>query len=114
MVIDEENNYLMTSMIGAGVKDKKNRYSGVVLGTLDKIDEKKQETGILGFDKGVETFSLLNDGSATLGKSGSGQIKFDGTSGYIMSGNFNGFGNAGTPPPKDNDGILTDTIADGS
>lgn len=91
MVINEDENYIMTSTIGAGKKDAENRYSGVVLGTLEKVKEKTEETGIIGFDKGVEAFSLLNNGTATLGRSGSGQIKFNGTYGYIMSGNFNGF-----------------------
>jgi hypothetical protein len=111
MKIDEESGTIMGSVIGAGKKNSDNSYSGVVLGEVGKVDKNgyvKDKEGILGYDHGALAFSLLNDGSATLGKSGSGQIKFDGTSGYIMSGNFNGFGNAGTPPPKNNDGTLND------
>lgn len=99
MAIDEEGNYIMTSMIGAGKKDSENRYSGVVLGSLEKVKETTLETGILGFDKGIESFSLLNDGSATFGASGAGQIKMNGSYGYIMSANFNGFGGTPGNPP---------------
>ena len=39
------------------------------------------------FSEGVQSFSLLNDGTATFGKSGQGQIKFNGNNGTIESGN---------------------------
>lgn len=99
MKIDQDTNTILSSVIGAGKKDAQNRYSGVVLGEVDKVagidDNGKKlvvsnaaNTGILGFHEGVQSFSLLNDGTATFGKSGQGQIKFNGNNGTIKSGNY--------------------------
>lgn len=111
MQINEDENTILASTIGAGKKDLENRFSGVVLGELKKVTEDKSTTekeGILGFHEGEVSFGLLNDGTATLGKSGHGQIQFNGINGYIMSGNFNGFGNQGTQPTFGNNGMETD------
>lgn len=99
MKIDEDTNTILASVIGAGKKDKQNRYSGVVLGEVDKVVKINSDgtksvasnaanTGILGFHEGVQSFGLLNDGTATLGKSGRGQIKFNGNKGTIQSANY--------------------------
>ena len=99
MQINEDENTILASTIGAGKKDLENRFSGVVLGELKKVTEDKEtieKEGILGFHEGEVSFGLLNDGTATLGKSGHGQIQFNGINGYIMSGNFNGFGDSDT------------------
>lgn len=114
MQINEDENTILASTIGAGKKDLENRFSGVVLGELKKVTEDKdtvEKEGILGFHEGEVSFGLLNDGTATLGKSGHGQIQFNGINGYIMSGNFNGFGDkAGTLPTFGDNGMETDEV----
>jgi hypothetical protein len=91
MTIDEEKGYVLSSLLGAGNKDNNNKYSGVVMGTLSTLGGQTSGTGLLGFDKGVQSFGFLNDGRAFIGKPGVGRINFDGENGYIMSQNFNGF-----------------------
>lgn len=98
--IDENNDTILAATIGAGIKNNDNTFSGAVMGELKSAsNSSKNKTGILGFDHGVESFGFLTDGSAFIGKSGVGRISFDGTHGYIMSNNFNGFnGEDGTLP----------------
>lgn len=88
MVIDQDNGRILTSVIGAGKKNSDNTFSGVVLGEVGKATDTTKETGILGFQKGVQSFSLLNDGTATFGTSSSGQIKINGNTGVIKSAGY--------------------------
>lgn len=89
LVIDEENNYILSSVMGAGEKDDKNRFTGVLMGTIGKIDS-SGETGLFGYDKGAQSFGFKKDGTAFIGKSGVGRIEFDGNSGIIKSAMYNG------------------------
>lgn len=115
MIIDQDENYIMTSMIGAGTKSKVtnaqgkevNTFTGVIMGNLKTKDVGSNfDSGILGFQDGEIGFSLSTTGVATLGRPNSGQITLNGDQGYIISGGFNGF-NGGKPlgsnqkPPKD-------------
>ena len=43
-------------------------------------------TGILGYKNGAQTYGFFDNGSAFIGPSGKGQIRFDGTNGTIKSG----------------------------
>lgn len=88
MKIDATNNTILSSVIGAGKKNSDNTFSGVVLGEVSKVTDTTKETGILGFQKGIQSFSLLNDGTATFGTSSSGQIKIDGNTGVIKSAGY--------------------------
>lgn len=87
--IDETNGTILSTMIGAGKKDKHNRFSGILMGDLD------YSTGLYGYQKGIETFSLQETGEATIGSSGAGQIKINGNSGTIKSGNYDNDGEDG-------------------
>lgn len=95
MVINETENYIMTSMIGAGTKSTDNKFTGVIMGNLNKIEDSGEnvfiDSGILGFKDGVQGFSLSTTGVATLGRPNTGQITLNGDQGYIISGGFNGF-----------------------
>lgn len=113
MLIDETNNLIMTSMIGAGTKSANNTFTGVIMGDLAQIEKSGENTfidsGILGFQDGVTGFSLSTTGVATLGRPSTGQITLNGDQGYIISGGFNGFnGGAGIKdneqPPRDENG----------
>ena len=74
-------------MIGAGVKNKDNSFSGVLMGQLSKAFQ-TDTIGLYGYDHGAQSFSFDVTGTATLGVSGQGQIKFDGNKGTITSGNY--------------------------
>ena len=93
LVVDNENNAILAAKIAAGKKDTNNTFTGVILGDFGKeeIDESSNEisitknTGIYGFQQGVQSFGFTDDGKAFIGKSGVGQIRFDGNKGIIDS-----------------------------
>lgn len=92
VIIDEENGIILSPMIGAGKKNTDNSFSGVLLGDVNKaIDNSTKETkltGVYGYDHGVQSFSLTEDGAAIFGAAGKGQISIDGQKGIIQSGNY--------------------------
>lgn len=86
--IDEEGGTVMAPMIGAGKKNTNNQFSGVLMGDVKKANNDVALTGLYGYQNGIQTFSLTEDGKAKFGASGSGQIQIDGKSGIIQSGNY--------------------------
>lgn len=86
--IDAEGGTIMAPMIGAGKKNADNQFSGVLMGDVKKADNDISLTGLYGYQNGIQTFSLTEDGKAKFGASGSGQIQIDGKSGIIQSGNY--------------------------
>lgn len=83
--IDEEKGTIMSSMLGAGYKDAKNRYNGVLIGDVKKNADTGAGSGMFGYSEGIQSFGFKIDGTAFIGKSGKGQIQFDGNSGLIQS-----------------------------
>lgn len=64
MKIDEQGNYLLAAMVGAGSKDNDNKFSGMVMGELSS-----GEIGLFGYGKGERAFFLdANTGAAYFGK----------------------------------------------
>lgn len=119
--IDKDGNTIMSAMVGAGIKNSDNSFSGLLMGVVEsKTGLSLSETsisessklGLYGFDKGIQSFGFRADGTGFLGAAGKGQIKFDGNSGYIKSGNYeigkNGlllnFNGGLSPWTDDNDG----------
>lgn len=88
LFIDETNGTVLAPMLGAGKKDINNKFSGVLMGDVKKADETISLTGLYGYQDGIQTFALTEDGKASLGASGKGQIIIDGNSGTIQSGNY--------------------------
>lgn len=89
MLIDENNNLILSAMVGAGRKDNSNRFSGVLMGAVPLDSEsKKSIEGLFGFHQGAQSFGFKVDGTAFLGKSGGGRILFDGNYGFIASQNW--------------------------
>lgn len=87
--IDEENGTVMAPMIGAGKKNTNNQFSGVLMGDVKaKVDNSVALTGLYGYQNGIQTFSLTENGKASFGASGGGQIQIDGNQGIIESGNY--------------------------
>lgn len=87
----EDDNVILSAMLGAGKKNSRNQFTGVLLGDVGKGADILY-SGILGFQDGGASFGLGTDGSAFIGTSGSGQIKFDPSyegEVVIKSANFN-------------------------
>jgi hypothetical protein len=79
----------MSARIVAGSKEKDdNTFSGVIMGDWKGKDAEKwatENTGIYGFYHGGASFGFRDDGTAFIGKSGSGRIEFNGEKGIIKS-----------------------------
>lgn len=86
--IDEEGGTIMAPMIGAGKKNTNNQFSGVLMGDVKKANNDITLTGLYGYQNGIQTFSLTEDGKTKFGASGSGQVQIDGNQGIIESGNY--------------------------
>jgi hypothetical protein len=82
---------IMSPCIGAGSKDSQsNTFSGVLMGKI-KDTTKENSTakhGLYGFNKGEEVFGFTEDGTAFIGKSSGGRIKFDGNESTIKSASY--------------------------
>lgn len=89
LVVDDNNNYILTSMLGAGKKDSKNRFTGILMGDMTNADASTSiPTGLYGYKEGAQSFGFRTDGTAFIGTSGSGRIEFDGTKGVITTANW--------------------------
>jgi hypothetical protein len=86
LTIDEENGTILSTMIGAGKKDSENRFEGVMMGDVTDAISSSTLLGLYGFNKGIQSFGWKIDGTGFIGKSGQGQIIFDGNHGTISSG----------------------------
>lgn len=87
-VIDKANNVIMSARMVAGRKENDNTFSGVMMGDWKGQDAETnitENTGIYGFNHGAVSFGFRDDGTAFIGKSGSGRIEFDGKKGIIKS-----------------------------
>lgn len=93
LAIDEENGqYIFAPQVGAGVKDAQNRFTGVVMGK----DSGQNKIGLYGYQDGINTFGLMENGQAYFGASGNGRIQIDGTSAMIYGGMGRGAANSMT------------------
>ena len=80
---DGKKQYVFAPQVGAGTKDSQNRFTGVVMGK----DSGQDKVGLYGYQEGVNTFGLMEDGIAFFGaSSGGGRIKINGKSGFIKGG----------------------------
>ena len=86
LTIDENNGTILSTMIGAGKKDSENRFNGVMMGDIQDAISSITTLGLYGFNKGVQSFGWKIDGTGFIGKSGQGQILFDGNRSTISSG----------------------------
>lgn len=88
---DGKGSYILSNVIGAGIKhEEDNSFSGVIMGDVGVIKDSTltKETGLFGYHMGSQAFAFKNDGTAFIGKEGSGRIEFDGTGGFIRSSNY--------------------------
>lgn len=78
----------MSARMIAGRKESNNTFSGVMMGDWKSQDAEENitnYTGIYGFYHGAASFGFRDNGTAFIGKSGSGRIEFLGDSGTITS-----------------------------
>lgn len=87
-VVDAVGNKILTALVGAGIKNNNNTFSGVFMGDVEAVGSDKK-TGLLGFNQGIHTFGFHTDGTAFIGPSGGGRITFDGNEGIIESAEKN-------------------------
>ena len=88
LTIDEENDIILATMLGAGKKDSENKFSGVLIGDIKGgtgLNSTEKMTGVYGFHGGVMSYALRENGTAFFGADGHGRIEIDGTSGIIRS-----------------------------
>lgn len=82
--------YLFAPQIGAGEKDSANRFTGVVMGKDNYSTDPttgKVMIGLYGYQSGINTFGLMENGRAFFGaKNRGGQIVVDGTTSIIYGG----------------------------
>ena len=89
LTIDEKNGTILSTMVGAGVKNSDNTFSGVLMGDVQNAaDMNATGMGIYGFNHGEQSFNFSVDGTAFIGKAGRGRIMFDGNNGTITSQGF--------------------------
>ena len=95
LTIDTKNGTILSTMIGAGTKDSQGAFSGVLMGDVRSGTENNTitNTGIYGFQNGVMSYALRDDGSGFFGAGANGRIEFDGNSGIIRSSNWEKSGN---------------------
>ena len=107
LVADKKSSFIAANRIAVGSKDSDNRFSGVMLGDYKEYADSSVElTGIYGFDRGQQTYAFKEDGTAFIGKAGSGRIWFDGNNGIIASNNW--FNDRGEFIDNANEGTLLD------
>lgn len=102
--IDEKQGTILSTMLGAGRKNSDNTYSGVLIGDIKKgtdLENTSSQTGVYGLDHGVISYALKEDGTATFGADGKGQIIIDGNNGIIKSPDIN-VGTADEPKYSNN------------
>lgn len=86
LTLDEENGAVLATMVSAGTKDNKNRFTGVMMGDWQsKADSSLDIPGLYGFVKGEQSFGFKTDGTGFIGKAGRGQIQFDGNNALISN-----------------------------
>lgn len=93
--IDNKNNAILSTILGAGKKDNNNTFSGVLMGSVGKIGT-PGVAGLYGIHQGVQSFGFAIDGTAFIGKPSEGQIIFNGNKGIIKSYNFDNDKKTGT------------------
>ena len=86
---NEEEGYIYAPQMGAGHKEDDNSFTGVIMG--DRRIGAIRDTGLFGYHRGIQSFFLnAQDGSATFGVSGSGQVQIlpQNKKAIIQGGNY--------------------------
>lgn len=96
--LDEDNSTILAAMLGAGRKNSDNTFSGVLIGDIKKgsdLESANTLTGVYGFQNGKVSYSLTEDGRATLGANDNGQIIIDSSESSIKTKGYDTTGSSG-------------------
>lgn len=74
--INTEKNSILSALVGAGVKNNNNTFTGVLMGAVGK-EIGSAKTGIYGMSEGRERFSFTEKGSAYIGTGNNCYISFN-------------------------------------
>lgn len=88
LTLNEDNSTVLAAMLGAGRKNEDNSFSGVLIGDIKRGTDNNEAntlTGVYGLQNGVISYALTEDGKATLGANGNGQIIIDGQTSEIKT-----------------------------
>lgn len=91
LTIDKKNGTILSTMMGAGIKETDNTFSGVLMGDVAQTSGATSDRGtqgLYGFHHGEQSFGFKNNGTAFIGKAGKGRIEFDGNHGEITSSSY--------------------------
>jgi hypothetical protein len=67
--IDEENGTILSQMVGAGLKNSDNTFSGILMGNVEgAAEDNSTGLGIYGYHHGAQSLNLNVDGTAFFGK----------------------------------------------
>lgn len=84
LTIDEENGIILSTMVGAGIKNTDNTFSGVLMGdVVNTTTNKSDGVGLYGYHHGNKSFGFNVDGTAFIGF-GDSKITFNGQNGEIV------------------------------
>lgn len=92
LTLNEDNGTILSTMLGAGRKNSNNTFSGVLIGDIqtgtgNSVDTNTL-TGVYGLHEGQLSYSLKEDGTASFGKSGRGQILINGDTSIIKNAGY--------------------------
>lgn len=66
--INEDENYVLAPQIGAGKKNNKNQFTGILMGESRTYDQQQSQTGLLGYSEGKQSIWLdAETGNAIFG-----------------------------------------------
>ena len=82
---DTGDGIILGRVLGAGIKSNENKFTGVLMGEVKKVTEDSSQIGLYGYSEGFQSFGFKQDGTAFLGKAGTGRIEFNGNKGIIKS-----------------------------
>jgi hypothetical protein len=82
--IDTNTNSVFANVMGAGIKNENNQFSGVIFGELKESGTKPGITGIYGLKNNQITYKLTDDGNFYVGNKDNDYLSFDGSS-FLLS-----------------------------
>lgn len=89
--VNDENDYILSPLVGAGKKESDNSYTGLLMGAVRENNGLDEKVGLIGLHRGERSIFLdAETGKAEFGKSGAGQIILDPSNNKaeIKSGNY--------------------------
>lgn len=89
--INENGGFILSPQVGAGIKEKDNSFTGVVIGKVKESDQVKEDIGLIGYSKGQRSIFLDSQtGKSIFGTNGKGQMIIDPNQNkaQLYSGNY--------------------------